>query len=221
MKKQWHIFSDFDGTIAQNDVGAQLFIQYGNLQKCKEAVADWMHGKISSREMYWRECATANVTPDQLIALAGKQKIDPEFTEFYTRCKKQGYDTTILSDGFQVYIEQIFENHALPDLEIKANNIKFINGTQIEPCFPHNTQSCGHCANCKGFHIREFRKQYPGVGVVLIGDGYSDRCGAQEADIIIAKNDLATYCIDQNLTYSSFRNFADVIENCKTLGLLN
>lgn len=221
MEKLWHIFSDFDGTIAENDVGAQLFIQYGNLPECEKAVAAWMRGDISSREMYWRECATAKLTMAQLIALAGEQKLDLNFIRFYRLCKDRGIETTILSDGFQIYIEYIFQNYAVPNLEIKANDIQFVNGTQIEPRFPHSAHSCGQCANCKGYHIQEFRKQFPDHKVVLIGDGFSDRCGALEADVIFAKRDLARYCVEKNLTYSPFNDFADVIENCQALGLLD
>ncbi len=221
MNKIWHIFSDFDGTIARNDVGAQLFIQYGDVGKCREAVTEWMRGNISSREMYRRECATAELTPSQLFELAGQQKIDPHFIDFYRKCCEKEYDTTILSDGFQIYITQIFRRYDLLPLEIKANDIRFVNGRQIEPQFPHNDHSCGRCANCKGYHIREFKKNHPDAGVLFIGDGYSDRCGALEANIIFAKDDLLGYCKKEKINHISFESFADVIQNCQALGILH
>ncbi|KAA3619892.1 MAG: hypothetical protein DWQ05_03985 [Calditrichaeota bacterium] len=221
MEKNWHIFSDFDGTIAMNDVGAQLFINYGDQEKCRTAVDDWMVGSISSCEMYRRECATAAVTTEQLIELAHQQKIDPYFLEFYQLCSRKKYDTTILSDGFEIYIHYILEKYNISNLEVRANDIRFLNGTQITPVFPYNEHSCGRCANCKGYHIRQFRKKHPQTQVILIGDGFSDRCGAEEADIVFAKDDLLQYCQNQNLTYTSFENFADVIESCKKLRILD
>ena len=37
--------------------------------------------------------------------------------------------------------------------------------------------------------------------IVYVGDGYSDRCPVQYADIVFAKGDLQTYCQEQNISY--------------------
>jgi 2-hydroxy-3-keto-5-methylthiopentenyl-1-phosphate phosphatase len=51
--------------------------------------------------------------------------------------------------------------------------------------------------------------------VIYIGDGYSDRCPAMQADIVFAKDHLADLMDEKGVQYEPFESFADVIE--KTL----
>ncbi|KAA3652735.1 MAG: 2-hydroxy-3-keto-5-methylthiopentenyl-1-phosphate phosphatase [Calditrichaeota bacterium] len=220
MQNAWHIFSDFDGTVAQQDVGAQLFIQYGDASRCMDAVNEWMAGNISSCEMYHRECLTAEITPTELRSLAEEQEIDASFFKFYEQCKSSDVDITILSDGFKIYIQNVLREHGLAHLIVKANDIQFVDGNRIRPLFPYSDNNCEHCANCKGFHIRNFKNKNPRVKTIMIGDGYSDRCGVLEADLIFAKDDLRQYCEKNNLHYYPFENFSDVTKICKSLRIL-
>ena len=46
--------------------------------------------------------------------------------------------------------------------------------------------------------------------IVYIGEGYSDRCPAQYADIVFAKDKLQTYCQQENISYYLYASFFDV-----------
>ena len=46
---------------------------------------------------------------------------------------------------------------------------------------------------------------------VFIGDGVSDYCASNFADIVFAKKRLASYCWKNNITYYEFKNFNDII----------
>jgi 2-hydroxy-3-keto-5-methylthiopentenyl-1-phosphate phosphatase len=46
--------------------------------------------------------------------------------------------------------------------------------------------------------------------VVYVGDGFSDRCPVNYADIVFAKRHLIKHCQQQNITYHEFQNFGDV-----------
>ena len=52
---------------------------------------------------------------------------------------------------------------------------------------------------------------------VFIGDGISDFCASNYADIVFAKKRLASYCWKNNITYHDFKNFQDVIEKLELL----
>ena len=52
---------------------------------------------------------------------------------------------------------------------------------------------------------------------VFIGDGTSDSCIANYADIVFAKNSLASYCWKNNITYFEFSNFQDIIKKINKL----
>jgi 2-hydroxy-3-keto-5-methylthiopentenyl-1-phosphate phosphatase len=45
---------------------------------------------------------------------------------------------------------------------------------------------------------------------VLVGDGLSDRCGAREADRVVARGTLLDWCAAEGVPALPFRDFADV-----------
>ncbi|MDZ7291034.1 MAG: MtnX-like HAD-IB family phosphatase [candidate division KSB1 bacterium] len=204
------IFSDFDGTIAQNDVGDLLFKVYGDWQECEKAIQQWLRDEISSRECLEREAATARFTQEQLDNFCDAQLLTPGFLEFAEFCRQQHFPLIVLSDGLDYYIQRILWRYGL-DLPVYANRLEFFGSDRISVGFPYLAKSCGRCGNCKGYHIRRLAK--PEEKIVYIGDGYSDRCGIQEAEIIFAKGDLAKWCDEHTIKYFCFENFENVL-NC-------
>ncbi len=219
MKKNVQFFCDFDGTIARNDVGEKLFLRFGAAETCYAAVREWMRGEISSTEMYRRECETARVSRKELAAFASGQKLDPHFKGFIDACRNHGYEVMILSDGFKTYIDLILAHAGLTGLPVYSNDIEFFATDRIRPVFPYEAGSCGKCANCKGYQIRRHRQE--GSTIVYVGDGYSDRCGALEADIIFAKKDLLNYCRQEQIDCFAYTTFADVYKKCQKIGLFD
>jgi 2-hydroxy-3-keto-5-methylthiopentenyl-1-phosphate phosphatase len=53
--------------------------------------------------------------------------------------------------------------------------------------------------------------------IVYVGEGYSDQCPAQYADIVFAKDELQTFCQQQNISYYLYDSFHDVVERLKIL----
>jgi 2,3-diketo-5-methylthio-1-phosphopentane phosphatase len=212
------VFSDFDGTIAKNDVGDTLFKTFGNWPECEKAVQQWLRGEISSRECLEHEAATARLTREQLDTFCDAQSLTPGFAEFVEFCRKRNWPLIVLSDGLDYYIQRLLLRHGL-DLPFFANHLEFAPANRIAVSFPYfesrlpfeNIINCrdGKCGNCKGYHIRRLAK--PGENIVYIGDGYSDRCGAQEADIILAKGDLAKWCEEKVMEYFRFENFTQIL----------
>jgi 2,3-diketo-5-methylthio-1-phosphopentane phosphatase len=201
------IFCDFDGTVALNDVGNELFIRFAD-GRWVEPVSAWTRGEISSRECLIQECAFARATVEQLERFAEEQELDPTFRQFVNYCRAGGIPVAIVSDGLDFYIERILERHGYDDLPFFANHLEFDNGRLI-PTFPYYAFGCGRCGNCKGYHVRSLAM--PDEVAVYIGDGLSDRCGAEVADLVFAKDDLLRYCQAQGIVCREFRDFADIL----------
>lgn len=212
MKKNIKIFTDFDGTIALNDVGDKLFSTFADVN-WEQPIQDWKDGLISSKELYIREWAMTKVTKEQLKQFCDAQQIDPYFKEFVDFCDRNSYTITVLSDGFDFYIQRILKNNGFDALEIYANKIIFENEDKVRPEFPYFGKGCPNCANCKGYHIGASRKD--GELIIYIGDGLSDRCGVSHADVIFAKDDLKKYCIEEKIPFYEFNNFNDVLTKLK------
>ena len=207
------IFSDFDGTIAQNDVGDLLFQTFGDEAVCANAVQEWLDNKISSRACLQREAETARITQRQLDEFCDAQPIASGFVQFAEYCRRRDWALYVLSDGLDYYIRRILSRHDL-DLPVFSNVLKFLpslNGSipdRITVEFPFFEYSCGRCGNCKSYHVSRLATRHRTR--VYIGDGFSDRCGAQAADLIFAKGDLAKWCNANEKPYSPFEDFESI-----------
>lgn len=206
------VFCDFDGTVAENDVGNLVFQTFAD-DRWRQAVQEWLDGRITSKECLLRECEAARATPQALIDLADAQKIDPYFQRFVRFCRHRKIPVSVVSDGLDFYIQRILANHGLDDLPVFANHLAFREGDHLVPEFPFADYTCGRCANCKGYHLRTART--PGEWLVYVGDGYSDRCAADEADLVFAKRDLRRYCREAGIAYIEFETFADVLDGLR------
>lgn len=93
------IFSDFDGTLAQNDVGDALVKTFGDWPECEKAVQRWIRGEISSREYYETAALTVRVNQKQLDGFCDAQPLASGFLELAQFCQKQNWPLIVLSDG--------------------------------------------------------------------------------------------------------------------------
>jgi len=216
IQPKFQFFSDFDGTIALNDVGDGVFTTFAG-PKWIEPVLEWKKGKITSKECLTLECALTTVSRQELENFSDQQKIDPYFEEFIGYCRQQNYPFIVLSDGLSFYIRRILAKFGFHDIEVRANELIFLDNNKIRPEFPYYEKGCLGCGNCKGYHISNQRQA--GATSVYIGDGLSDRCGVHASDIVFAKDDLQKYCIDSGVDFYEFTNFKDVLEKFKKLEL--
>ncbi len=206
--KRFQIFCDFDGTLAENDVGQQFFLTFSDPKVSEEAVKAWMNGEISSAEMYRRELAVTRATREQMHRFAMSQRLSEGAVDFIRRCQQAGDEVFVVSDGFAAYIRTILDKFGLQSLPLFANDLTLDATGRLQPVFPYLEHSCGRCANCKGYHVRRLRKE--GLLQVYIGDGFSDRCAVTQVDIVFAKRDLAKYCDEKGIAYYAFQNFKDI-----------
>ena len=209
------IFCDFDGTIAQNDVGNKVFTIFGDESNWWRLVDEWKAGKIDGRSLWQKQCEITKITENDLDRFAAQQPLDPHFAEFVTFCRHHNIPITVLSDGMDAYIERILCHHGFEDLEIRANHLSILEDASLKVEFPYFEYGCKVCANCKGYHIRNLTND--GETTIYIGDGLSDRCAVTYADIIFAKGELIEFCEKYNINYLSFKTFSDVLAGIKRI----
>ncbi len=207
LKPPLHIFTDFDGTITLEDLGDKIFEVFGNLKEYSPRLAS---GELTVPE-YWQLLAASlrhDVTPEILRHWAYQQPADSHFTRFVDFCRANALPLTVVSDGFDVYIDTVLEREGAGGLPRFCNKLRFEHGI-FTPFFPGRDESCTcFCASCKRNSVL---KNLPSEALVIyIGDGYSDFCAADHADIIFAKKALAAYCNRQHLPHYPFSTFADV-----------
>jgi 2-hydroxy-3-keto-5-methylthiopentenyl-1-phosphate phosphatase len=206
------ILCDFDGTISIRDMGYVLLNRFSS-GDWEVIDRDFCGGKIGSKEAYSRIAKIIKGDEETVLRFVRDHSdIDPYFPLFYQFCRHKGIDLKIISDGLDFYIKTILETHHLSEIPFYANCTSFQNN-EMQVTFPYSNEECGFCGTCKRRLVQIHRKEYDSI--FFIGNGLSDRCAAQEADFVFAKNSLYMYCIDQDIPCHFFENFHDIAQDLK------
>jgi len=196
---------DFDGTISPSDIGASLIRRFApeGAERRQRLFERWKREEIGSRELAREECADVRVTAEDALAFVRGFDIDPGFAGFVGAARARGEEVIVLSDGWDFYIREHLGRAGLSDVPFFANVARFEAG-RMTPEFPFG-EGCGRCGNCKGGHARAWRAR--GFHVRLVGDGYSDRCAAREADRVFARGSLLEWCRAEGRAATPFTDF--------------
>ncbi len=212
--KTIHFFLDFDGTIAASDVVDLVLEKYAD-KKWKEIEKEWSAGKIGSRECLSRQISLIKANPDDLKNIAYGVSLDPYFLYFLKKAEELGVLVTIVSDGFDILIEQVlkknFEKHStlLKALPIFSNKL-VRDGEGFKAVFA-TEPVCEHgCANCKAKVIKKSTSFDDHV--FFVGDGLSDRYAAETVHLTFAKGKLLDYCKSKNLDAIAYQDFKKITE---------
>lgn len=211
-----HIFCDFDGTISTVDIGSALFDRFGRRSREDE-------DRLMSRELgirdYWRKLATGlrePLTVERLDEYLGGIPIDPGFHELLALARDRGIPFTVASDGFDLYIERYLAINGATGVDVWCNHAELDDSGRMTMSFPHAAEGCDcFCAACKRNVV--LVRADPEERIVYIGDGISDWCPAEHADIIFAKEQLAAYCNAHRLPHYPFKTLSDVARQLEKL----
>jgi 2,3-diketo-5-methylthio-1-phosphopentane phosphatase len=210
-----HIFCDFDGTISTRDIGFDLFDRIGEQEP-------W-HSRMLEREIslieYWRGVAGTirePLTPGRLDEYLITIPIDNGFGGLLQLARDEEIPFTIVSDGFDLYIERYLALNDVHGVEVMSNHAELAPDGRLAISFPNAAEGCDcFCAACKRNIV--LRRASPESRILYIGDGISDYCPAEHADIIFAKGSLAAYCNAQRLPHYPFKTLGDVERQLRLL----
>jgi 2-hydroxy-3-keto-5-methylthiopentenyl-1-phosphate phosphatase len=189
---------DWDGTVTVDDTLILALREFGDWQIYLDAAAALRRGEITLHEEIRRDAESIRTPIEEVVGwLRENLEVRPGFHEL-----AEAYRPLIVSSNFRQLIEPILEREGV-ELEVRANNVEW------EPrgwrATFRNGDTCGTCGEpCK-------RADLPADGeIVYVGDGYSDRCAAQAADRIFARDSLAHYLDEQGVSYEPFGDLHDV-----------
>ncbi len=209
------IFSDFDGTFSEKDVGHRIYTHFSGGENLKY-VKMWGQGLISTRESLTREAALLSVSEDEIYQFLDQFKLRDGASELYTFAKKSNIPFYILSDGSDIYIKYILKKYQLEEIKYYTNKATIENNRYIIE-FPYDNGDCTRCGCCKGARINEIIGENKNSWeIIFIGDGLSDICALDSADIIFARGDLLEYCHSKNIKACEYTDFFDILNWLKT-----
>lgn len=216
--KKTIIFCDFDGTITLTD-NIHAIMKHFQPEGWETIL-----NKILNKEL------TLQAGVGGMFALlpASKQEEILQFAEEYIQirdgfqslldyCTKENYQFLVTSGGMDFFIYPALKPFHIPSEHIYCNTGDF-SGEQIRIQWPHPCdEHCakGGCGMCKTTIIRSYPADE--YNRILIGDSLSDFAGAQVADYIFARSDLAEECKKLQLPHSEYETFYDVVQGLETL----
>jgi 2-hydroxy-3-keto-5-methylthiopentenyl-1-phosphate phosphatase len=192
------IIVDWDGTATTEDTLIKAMEEFGDWQVYLDASAALKRGEITLHEEIRRDAAGIKAQLEDVQRwLVERMELRPGFREF-----AEIQRPVIVSSNFRQLIQPILEKEEL-ELEVRANEVEW-HPDGWRASF-RNGETCGTCGEpCK-------RADLPaGEKVIYIGDGYSDRCAAQAADRVFARDTLAGYLDDRGVAYEPYEDFFDI-----------
>jgi 2,3-diketo-5-methylthio-1-phosphopentane phosphatase len=211
MKQKTAYLVDFDGTVTTEDISSKLAAYFGG-KKYLEIEKEYRQRKIPIKVWLQRIAGQLPADFDLLKRLALEWAvIRPGFVPFLEKAAREDCPVVIASDGFGFYIEPILEEKGLLDSvsRIYRNELKR-DGDALTVVNPYAHHSCPVCGNCKAAHAVRLKEE--GRSVIYIGDGSNDRFGASWGDHVFARDRLAVHCAENNIMYSQWIDFYDIIK---------
>lgn len=201
------VFIDFDGTITKKDVGANIFLEFGDREAAYEIIYGFRDGKLTATETWDGLLKTIKEPVEEKIReFVSGFEIDDHFKDFLGFLREREIEFFVISDGFKFYIDSIFKREGI-EAPFFSNDLKFVDGG-LELVYPYTDEHCTKCANCKRNHVVSLSGDHEYS--VFIGNGSSDVCAALHCDYIFAKESLLKYCELNRVSYYPYRDFRDV-----------
>lgn len=205
--KGYTVFFDFDNTITTCDVIDDMLLRFSKDKRWVNLEEKWKKGKIGSKECLQGQIKGIRITRKALDNYLSQIKLDPYFKKVINFLDSRNAKVIVLSDNFDYTLKRILKQNGVRNLKLYSNRVEFTKD-KLRLYFPLGDKKCLVCAHCKRNSLLANTKN--GSLVIYIGDGLSDTCPAQCADIVFAKGSLLKHFKKENLACIQYRTLKDV-----------
>lgn len=201
---------DFDGTVTERAVSYMLLERYGK-PGWRDLDPRYAAGELTAKEVIARQFAMIDATDEEIREFARRHvRFRPGFLEFISHLRGLGYPVAIASEGLDLYIDPVLEVNNVEYVSLFYNEATRNAAGELVPHYPHPGLECDECGNCKSGLVKALRAD--GNYVVFLGNGRTDVCPAQEANIVFARDLLARKLEEEGKPFILFEDFHDVME---------
>jgi 2-hydroxy-3-keto-5-methylthiopentenyl-1-phosphate phosphatase len=200
------VFSDFDGTVTRRDTLVHLLDRY--IGDSWYEIEDRVDAGSLSEELGLRqEIALLDAPfPEALAMVLAEVPVDHGFASFVEFCEAKNWPLTILSGGLHPLIEAVLKNEGLERVPVQANNLTFDEDGRWRVLPASTPRIKALCNHCKSWWLEKSTDP-----VIYIGDGTTDRCPGERADLLFAKAGLADWCEKKGVAHIRWENFDEII----------
>ena len=198
---------DFDGTITQEDVLDEIARTFGDDEVYREVDEALDRNGITLHEVLRREFEPVRAPLGEVLEwVHANASIRPGFRELVELARARGWRVVVVSSGFRQLIEPMLERAGIQGLELVSNEVDpDPEGWRITFFDESRCEVCGEA--CKRTTVRSM---VDGGEVVYVGDGYSDRCAAEDAYLVFARRGLAAYLAERGVPFEPFDDFFQI-----------
>ena len=189
---------DWDGTATADDTLHVAIERFGDTEVFRAMEAE-IGRRLTLQEVIATEMATIDASLDDVVSfLLENISLRPGFAELVEK-----HDPLVVSMGFHELIEPLLVRDGI-EVPVVANRLD-VRPDGWRTLFREQAV-CDVCGEpCK-------RSDVAGLnGFVYVGDGFSDRCVAQAASRVFARDGLADFLADQEIAFDRFDDFHDVV----------
>lgn len=190
---------DWDGTVTEVDGLHLVLLEFGDVAVYERAEED-LGRSLTLHEVIALEFETIRAPLEEVVAwVRANVAIRPGFAELVRR-----HEPLVVSSGFHELIDPVLEREGVT-VDVVANRVDAL-ASGWRALF-REQPICDVCGEkCK-------RADIAGIGpFVYVGDGFSDRCVAEAAERVFARDGLAEYLADRNVPFDPYDDFRDVVE---------
>jgi 2-hydroxy-3-keto-5-methylthiopentenyl-1-phosphate phosphatase len=198
---------DFDGTITEQDLLDAIAQTFGDEDVYREVDEGLDDDSLTLNEVIRREFEPVRAPLGEVREwVLENVRVRPGFRELVELARERDWRFVIVSSGFRELIEPVLEREGLDDLELLSNTVDpDPNGWKVRFRVSEACDVCGQpCKRSTAAALAD------GTELVYVGDGYSDRCAAELADVVFARRGLARYLEERGVPFERFEDFHSV-----------
>jgi 2-hydroxy-3-keto-5-methylthiopentenyl-1-phosphate phosphatase len=198
---------DFDGTVTEQDLLDTIAQTFGDEDVYREVDEGLDDDSLTLNEVIRREFEPVRAPLGEVRDwVLENVRVRPGFRELVELARERDWRIVVVSSGFRELIEPVLEREGLGDLELLSNTVDpDADGWKVRFRVSEACEVCGQpCKRSTAAALAD------GTELVYVGDGYSDRCAAELADVVFARRGLASYLEDRGVPFERFEDFHSV-----------
>jgi len=211
MAPRFRVFVDFDGTLVEPNVAILLVERFceGGATLAHEVDQLLHSGQITLRQAWERQAA---MLPGGRIGemtewAIANVPLRSGAKAFLRTLSNRNVPVAVVSGGLDFYIRAVLDREGL-ELPFVSDRLQFDGGDRVSVLHPFGHPTCRLCGICKAQVVRS---PDPVADLtVFIGDGSTDRYGAEVADIVFARHRLKSYCERARIPFVPFDDFHQI-----------
>jgi 2,3-diketo-5-methylthio-1-phosphopentane phosphatase len=198
---------DFDGTVTEQDLLDEIALTFGDEEVYREVDEGLDENRLTLHDVLRREFEPVRAPlPEVQRWVLENVRVRPGFREVVELARERGWRFVVVSSGFRELIEPVLEREGLADVELLSNSVEpDPSGWRVRFRTDEVCETCGEpCKRSTAAALAD------GTELVYVGDGYSDRCAAELADLVFARRGLAGYLAERGVPFEPFDDFHSI-----------